>query len=401
MKFNNLDRMVMALVIGTLSLAGISIAADGQREPQEEQKRDQQEKQQEQKQQLKQQQQERVQKQSDQDQKQQQRRVQQEQKQDQRQQQKQQEQQQDRVQRKSEQDQKQQQQRVQQEQKQDQRQERQRDERGERQAEQQDRRISRQQQQQRINQQQQEVARYRQHLEQQESRAKQHSEELQRQKRTAQYRYQEEYLEHLRQQQIRLRNERFDYDRDPYFYAAPIYRYNRGGRYYEINRYGANVLRQALNAGYEQGFRAGEADRHDHWRASYRDSYAYRDANYGYSGYYVSRSEYNYYFREGFRRGTFCGRCVEYCATHCLHFEETMPPVAPDQAAHRVMHQVSYRPCGRCGRPVIPLPLQTLLALYGDPVPAGIAARQALCERCRGRTAAEGLRGMYGAREHE
>ena len=98
---------------------------------------------------------------------------------------------------------------------------------------------------------------------------------------------------------------------------------------------------------------------------------------------------------------TFCGRCVEYCATHCLHFEETMPPVAPDQAAHRVMHQVSYRPCGRCGRPVIPLPLQTLLALYGDPVPAGIAARQALCERCRGRTAAEGLRGMYGAREHE
>jgi flagellar biosynthesis/type III secretory pathway protein FliH len=119
----------------------------------------------------------------------------------------------------------------------------------------------------------------------------------------AQYRYQEEYLEHLRQQQIRLRNERFDYERDPYFYAAPIYRYKRGGRYYQINRYGANVLRQALNAGYAQGFRAGQADRHDRWRASYRDSYAYRDANYGYSGYHVSRSEYNYYFREGFRRG--------------------------------------------------------------------------------------------------
>ena len=78
-----------------------------------------------------------------------------------------------------------------------------------------------------------------------------------------------------------------------------------------------------------------------------------------------------------------------------------MPPVAPDQAAHRVMHRVSYRPCARCGRPLIPLPLQTLLALYGDPVPASIAARQALCERCRGRTAAEGLRSMYGAREHE
>ena len=38
-------------------------------------------------------------------------------------------------------------------------------------------------------------------------------------------------------------------------------------------------------------------------RASYQDCYAYRDANYGYSGYYISRSDYNYYFREGFRRG--------------------------------------------------------------------------------------------------
>ena len=37
-KINILDRMVMALVIATLPLAGISIAADGQREPQEEQK---------------------------------------------------------------------------------------------------------------------------------------------------------------------------------------------------------------------------------------------------------------------------------------------------------------------------------------------------------------------------
>jgi flagellar biosynthesis/type III secretory pathway protein FliH len=119
----------------------------------------------------------------------------------------------------------------------------------------------------------------------------------------AHYRYQEEYLEHLREQQRRLREERFDYDRDPYFYTAPIYRYRRGGRYYETNRYGANVLRQALHAGYEQGFRCGEADRRDRWRAAYRECYAYRDANYGYRGYYISRSEYNYYFREGFRRG--------------------------------------------------------------------------------------------------
>jgi len=39
------------------------------------------------------------------------------------------------------------------------------------------------------------------------------------------------------------------------------------------------------------------------WAANYENSYAYQDANYGYSGYYVDREDYNHYFREGFRRG--------------------------------------------------------------------------------------------------
>ena len=252
MKINILDRMVMALVITTLSLAGISIAADGQREPQEEQKRDQQEKQQPQKQ----------------------------------------EQKQERVQKKSEQDQKQQQQRVQQQQQQDQ---------GPQQKQQ--RRLSQQQQQKLISQQQQRVVQYRQHLEQQQALAQQNAVLLQQQKRIAQYRFHEQYLDRVRQQQIHLRDDRFDYARDPYFYTAPIYRYNRGGSYYETNEYGAKTLRQAVNYGYEEGFRAGKADRDDRWGFNYKDSYAYRDANYGYSGYYIDRSDYNYYFREGFRRG--------------------------------------------------------------------------------------------------
>ena len=251
MKINILDRMVMALVITTLSLAGISIAADGQREPQEEQKRDQQEKQQPQKQ----------------------------------------EQKQERVQKKSEQDQKQQQQRVQQQQQQDQKQQ------------QKQQRLSQQQQQKLISQQQQRVVQYRQHLEQQQALAQQNAVLLQQQKRIAQYRFHEQYLDRVRQQQIHLRDDRFDYARDPYFYTAPIYRYNRGGSYYETNEYGAKTLRQAVNYGYEAGFRAGKADRDDRWGSNYKDSYAYRDANYGYSGYYVNRDDYNYYFREGFRRG--------------------------------------------------------------------------------------------------
>lgn len=82
--------MLLALVISTLSLARISIAADGQLEPQQEQKRDQHEKQQQPKQE---QQQKRVQRKSEQDQKQQQQRVQQQQQQGQRQQQQQKQQQ--------------------------------------------------------------------------------------------------------------------------------------------------------------------------------------------------------------------------------------------------------------------------------------------------------------------
>lgn len=63
------------------------------------------------------------------------------------------------------------------------------------------------------------------------------------------------------------------------------------------------MLRDAINYGYEEGFRAGQADREDGWGYDYRNSYGYQDASYGYNAYYVDSGEYNYYFREGFRRG--------------------------------------------------------------------------------------------------
>lgn len=92
---------------------------------------------------------------------------------------------------------------------------------------------------------------------------------LQQQNRASQYRFQQDYLERIRQQQVRIRSDRdHDYDHDPYFYSAPIYRYHRGHRYYETNQYGADLLRQAVNYGYEQGFRAGEADRQDRWHSN-------------------------------------------------------------------------------------------------------------------------------------
>ena len=125
---------------------------------------------------------------------------------------------------------------------------------------------------------------------------------LQQQKRNNQYRAEQQYLAQLRQQQQRLQVTR-NYSNDPYVRTAPTYRYNYGGVSRETNQYGADVLRQAVNYGYQEGVRFGQADRQDGWPANYQNSAGYRDANYGYDGNYVDQNEYNYYFRQGFQRG--------------------------------------------------------------------------------------------------
>ena len=165
-------------------------------------------------------------------------------------------------------------------------------------------RLAESQQQQRIGQQQQRLVQYGAQLDQQQRLVAQQGVQLQQQKRTAQYGFQQRYAARLREQQLSIQNTRnYNYGGDPYFYTPYSYRYLRAGRYYETNDYGATVLRQAVNYGYEEGFEAGRADRQDQWRYDYQNSYAYLDGNYGYSGFYIERDDYNYYFREGFRRG--------------------------------------------------------------------------------------------------
>jgi hypothetical protein len=116
-------------------------------------------------------------------------------------------------------------------------------------------------------------------------------------RRLAYLRYQQRYWEQLRRDQIRLQQAQY------YNSILNNYRYNRGGSYYYTSSYGAQMLRQALNNGYAEGYQAGRADREDGWEADYSNSYAYQDGSYGYDSYYVSLDEYNYYFREGFQRG--------------------------------------------------------------------------------------------------
>ncbi len=129
------------------------------------------------------------------------------------------------------------------------------------------------------------------------------AQQLQQANRNAQYRYQQAYYQRLLAQQARVNNQRYDYNSNPYFYSPDTYRYSFGGRNYTTNQYGADLLRQAVNYGYQEGLRAGHADRTDRSNSDYRNSYAYQDASYGYDNYYVDRPEYNHYFREGFQRG--------------------------------------------------------------------------------------------------
>ena len=164
-------------------------------------------------------------------------------------------------------------------------------------------RLSQPEQQQLITQTQQRVTTYQDYMQRQHPVAERQIEQLRRHHRHSQYRFHQRYLQLLLAQQLAFRNRHYDYFNDPFFYTAPNYRYFRGGRYYEINNYAADLLHEAVNRGYEEGYYAGRADREDHWPFDYRNCYAYQDASYGYDGLYVDSEEYRYYFQQGFERG--------------------------------------------------------------------------------------------------
>ncbi len=92
-------------------------------------------------------------------------------------------------------------------------------------------------------------------------------------------------------------------------------------------------------------------------------------------------------------RCTFCGRCADYCPTGALGLDDTSPAPTPDLPEQRVAHEVPCRPCERCGRPISPLPLPTLAALYGAEPAEAILMPYRLCPRCRQKNAAAGLKG--------
>src|SRR5207244_9121971 len=105
-------------------------------------------------------------------------------------------------------------------------------------------------------------------------------------RRSNSWRFHQSYWERLRRDQSRLQS--FVY----LDYGSPTYQYYRDDRYYQVNDYGANLLRRAVNSGYEEGYRAGLADREDGWQFDADNCDAFQDASYGYDGYYVDLGEY-------------------------------------------------------------------------------------------------------------
>jgi len=111
----------------------------------------------------------------------------------------------------------------------------------------------------------------------------------------AQQRAQQEYAEYQRSQRSGYRA----YNRSG---NNGYYRVYRNGSYYQTDYRGAELLRQAVNSGYQQGFQQGQMDAQYRRNGSYYGNEVYRSGVYGYQS-YVDRSQYQYYFQQGFQRG--------------------------------------------------------------------------------------------------
>lgn len=108
----------------------------------------------------------------------------------------------------------------------------------------------------------------------------------------------------MERERLKLEHERLRLERQRLqtMQARNQYRVYRNGSWYHTDQRGADLLRQAVQEGYRQGFRAGRSDRNRRVGLNWGGSSIYRSGNYGWQS-YVERSQYQYYFRQGFERG--------------------------------------------------------------------------------------------------
>jgi hypothetical protein len=106
----------------------------------------------------------------------------------------------------------------------------------------------------------------------------------------------------LEKQQLKLEQERLRLQRQRLETRQARFRVNRNGRWYNTDQRGAELLRQAVNEGYRQGYQAGRADRIGRRGLNWGGSSIYRSGTVGYRS-FVDRSLYQHYFQQGFQRG--------------------------------------------------------------------------------------------------
>jgi hypothetical protein len=113
----------------------------------------------------------------------------------------------------------------------------------------------------------------------------------------------ERQRDRLYRQQERIDRQRDRLDRQRERAYNNRYRVYRNGSWYSTDSRGAELLRQAVNHGYQQGYYAGRQDRANRRGSTYfYNSNIYRSGNYGYQS-YVDASQYRHYFQQGFERG--------------------------------------------------------------------------------------------------
>ena len=108
----------------------------------------------------------------------------------------------------------------------------------------------------------------------------------------------------IQQQERKIQKERqkLEKQRQKFETKQARWRVYQGSRYYQTDYHGVELLRQAVNEGYQQGFRAGQQDRSSRRRNNYYGSSIYQSGTYGYQS-YVDSAQYRYYFQQGFQRG--------------------------------------------------------------------------------------------------
>lgn len=109
--------------------------------------------------------------------------------------------------------------------------------------------------------------------------------------------YQRQQRQIQRQQERNIRQQQKAQRR----YQRQMYRLRNQYGYYQTDQRGIQILRDAVNRGYQQGFYAGQTGRRT-GNNRYSNISIYRNGNYGYNS-YVNSNQYRYYFQQGFQRG--------------------------------------------------------------------------------------------------